>query len=162
MPKTVTTSGTVAFSPSKQAYAILHWSLVLVPAIAGLDKFSRVLADWDAYLAPSVARLLPLPVRETMVAVGVLEVLVAIAVAVRPRIGAYVLSAWVAATVVDLALGLAHLDVALFDLGLVLGALALGRLAQVYDHPGVIETRTVETTVTDDAGDLGGVRASRS
>src|SRR5690348_16429990 len=49
-----------AQSPAYQAYQILHWGFVASPVIAGLDKFASLLADSEKYLAPVVARHLPL------------------------------------------------------------------------------------------------------
>lgn len=150
MAQTITTHGILTYSPPKQAYELLRWGFVIAVAIGGVDKLSRVLTNWDHYLAPAIARLSPFAARGTMVGIGIVEIGVAVLVAVRPRIGAYVLAGWLAAVVVNLIVGLEFLDVALVDLGLLVAALALGRLAQVYDHSQVIETRTIETRVTDD------------
>jgi hypothetical protein len=160
MSQIITTHGTLTSSPPKQAYELLHWGFVFAFAIAGVDKFSRVLANWDGYLAPGIARLSPFPVHATMIAIGILEIGAAVLVAVRPRLGGYVVAGWLAAIVVNLIVGLDHLDLALVDLGLVTGALALGRLAQVYDHSDVKETRTIETTVTD-RSDFSAAQASK-
>jgi hypothetical protein len=32
---------------------------VLAPIVAGADKFFRLLVDWDQYLAPLIANMLP-------------------------------------------------------------------------------------------------------
>jgi uncharacterized membrane protein YphA (DoxX/SURF4 family) len=122
-------------SPERQAYQILHWGFVAAPVIAGLDKFSHLLTDWDAYLAPVFARALGSSAHSFMLLVGVVEVLAGLFVALRPRIGAYVVAAWLAGIIVNLVISGHYLDVALRDFGLCLGALALGRLAQVYDRP---------------------------
>jgi hypothetical protein len=68
-----------------------------------------------------------------MLVVGIVEMAAGLIVALRPRIGAYVVAAWLAAIVVNLAIAGTHLDVALRDFGLCLAALALGRLAMTYD-----------------------------
>src|SRR5205085_2382031 len=102
--------------------------------IAGLDKFAHLLANWDKYLAPPFARMLGSAGAHTfMLVVGVVEIIAGLLVAIRPRIGAYVVAAWLAGIILNLAIGGQYLDVALRDLGLCLGALALGRLAAVYD-----------------------------
>jgi hypothetical protein len=123
--------------PSYQAYQILHWGFVAAPFLAGLDKFFGLLADWQGYLAPAFARLSPLGASATMRVVGVVEMLAAVVVAVRPRIGAYVVAAWLACIMLNLVI-LGHgYDVALRDLGLFLAALALGRLSALHDHKPV-------------------------
>jgi len=122
--------------PTYQAYQILHWGFVAAPVIAGADKFLHLLTNWDAYLAPAFARLSPFGAHGTMLVVGVVEIAAGLVVAVKPRIGAYVVAAWLAGIIVNLfALGSGY-DVALRDFGLLLGALALGRLSETYDREG--------------------------
>lgn len=117
----------------RQAYQLLHWGFVVAPVVAGLDKFSHLLTNWDAYLAPVVARTLGGAAHGFMLVVGVVEVVAGLLVAVRPRIGAYVVAAWLAGIIANLVLSGKYFDIALRDFGLLLGALALGRLAHVYD-----------------------------
>ncbi len=111
----------------EQAFRILHLAFVVAPTVAGLDKFFEVLTDWDKYLAPSFARILG--GHSFMLVVGAVEIAAGLLVAVKPRIGAYVVAAWLAGIIVNLLLVGGYLDIALRDLGLLLGALALGRLA---------------------------------
>jgi hypothetical protein len=121
--------------PAYQAYRLLHWGFVAAPVIAGADKFLHLLTNWDAYLAPVIANASPLGRHGTMLAVGVVEIAAALLVAWRPRIGAYVVAAWLAGIIANLFLLGTGYDVALRDFGLFLGALALGRLSEVYDRP---------------------------
>jgi hypothetical protein len=120
-------------SPTYQAYQILHWGFVAAPVIAGADKFLHLLTNWDQYLAPALARISPLGTHGTMLVVGVVEVVAGLVVAMKPRIGAYVVAAWLLGIILDLLLLGSFFDVALRDFGLFLGALALGRLSAVYD-----------------------------
>jgi hypothetical protein len=121
-------------NPSYQAFEILHWGFVVAPFLAGIDKFFNLLTQWQEYLSPAFARLSPLSPHATMAAVGVVEMIAAVLVAARPRIGAYVVAAWLVGIIVNLLL-LGHgYDIALRDLGLCLGALSLGRLSELYDH----------------------------
>jgi len=126
--------GASAHSEERQAYQILHWGFVAAPVIAGLDKFSHLLTNWDQYLAPVFARALGGSAHAFMLVVGAVEIVAGLLVAVRPRIGAYVVAAWLAGIIVNLLLSGNYYDVALRDFGLCLGALALGRLAQVNDR----------------------------
>jgi len=105
-----------------------------LPIIAGLDKFFHVLVNWDMYLAPVIARLSPIPVHSLMMVIGVIEIVAGILVAIKPRIGAYVVAAWLAGIIVNLLLLAGYYDVALRDFGLLLGALALGRLSMEFDR----------------------------
>ncbi len=68
-----------------------------------------------------------------MYAVGVTEILAGVIVALRPRYGAYVVAAWLVGIIVNLLSYSGFYDIALRDFGLMLGALALGRLAAIYD-----------------------------
>jgi hypothetical protein len=115
-----------------QAYQILHVGFVVAPIIAGLDKFSHLLVNWDMYLAPVIARLSPIGGHGLMLLVGAIEVIAGLLVAVKPRIGAYVVSAWLLGIVINLLIIPGYFDIALRDFGLALGALALGRLSEKF------------------------------
>ena len=120
----------VMTSPARQAYQALHIGFVVAPVLAGLDKFTNLLTDWTKYLAPSVANLLPVDARTFMYGVGVVEVLAGLLVAVRPRIGGYVVAAWLVGIILNLLIHTQqYYDVALRDLGLAIGAFALARLS---------------------------------
>jgi hypothetical protein len=70
-----------------------------------------------------------------MYAVGVIEIIAGVAVAIKPRYAAYIVAAWLAGIVINLLTYSGYYDVALRDLGLMLGALTLARLASKYDPP---------------------------
>jgi hypothetical protein len=116
-----------------QAYQILHWGFVVLPAIAGIDKFFHLVTDWDQYLAPQIERILPFSGRTFMMIVGVVELLAAGLVAWKPRIGAWVVAAWLTGITIDLVIARGYWDIALRDVGLVIAAVALARLAAAYD-----------------------------
>jgi hypothetical protein len=127
-------TGATLRDPTYQAFQILHLGFVAAPVIAGADKFFGFLTNWDAYLSPTFASLSPWSAHSTMMVVGVVEVVAGLLVAVKPRIGAYVVAAWLAGIILNLLL-LGHgYDIALRDLGLCLGALALGRLSETFDR----------------------------
>lgn len=115
--------------PVGQAFRILHIGYVLLPLIAGADKFLGLLADWEAYLAPVVTDTLGMDATTIMRIVGGVELVAAVLVLIRPAIGGYVVAAWLAVIIVNLLVLGDFYDVALRDFGLLLGALALVRLA---------------------------------
>jgi hypothetical protein len=117
---------------SQQAYSILHVGFAVLPIAAGLDKFLHLLVNWDQYLAPTLARLLPVDGHTFMLMVGVIEIVAGLLVWFKPRIGAYVVAAWLWGIIIDLLLVPGYFDVALRDFGLSLGALALGRLSALH------------------------------
>jgi hypothetical protein len=118
-----------------QAFRLLHLAFIVAPTVAGLDKFFHLLANWDTYLSVPFARLSPFAVPTLMRGVGVVEIVAGFLVAVRPKLGAYVVAAWLALIILNLLLRGAYYDVALRDFGLFLGALALGRLADGFERP---------------------------
>jgi len=117
---------------ARQAFRILHLGFVVAPILAGLDKFFDVLVDWDRYLAPVVTDVLPFSAHTIMVAVGVIEIAAGVLVAVRPRIGGYVVAVWLWGIIVNLLVAGDFYDIALRDFGLSLGALALAKLAEAF------------------------------
>ena len=119
--------------PAYQAYRILQVGFIAAPILAGLDKFFNILVNWEQYLAPFVGNLIDPGV--LMAVVGVVEIAAGIGVAIKPRIFAYVVAAWLVGIILNLLVLPGYFDVALRDLGLALGALALGRLSQKYRSP---------------------------
>ena len=129
----LTTASETTARPSYEAYQILRAGFTVAPIVAGLDKFFHLLVNWDQYLPPFVNNLTGGHGHELMLAVGVIEIVAGLGVAFKPRIFAYVVSAWLLLIVVNLLMVPGFFDVALRDFGLSLGALALARLSQEYD-----------------------------
>lgn len=117
-----------------QAFVMLRTVFTIAPIAFGLDKFFGLLTDWDAYLAPWINDLVPGTTHQAMLAVGVIEILAGILVAVRPALGGYVVAAWLLGIIVNLVTMGEYYDVALRDFGLLVGALALARLATSVGH----------------------------
>jgi hypothetical protein len=123
----------VAARPTFQAYLMLLIGFAALPIIAGIDKFFHFLVNWDQYLAPLATQILPVSGHTFMLAVGVIEIAAGLLVAVRPRIGAYVVALWLWGIIVNLLMIPGFYDIALRDFGLSVGALALARLGQEFD-----------------------------
>lgn len=119
-------------APAYQAYRILQLGFVAAPILAGLDKFTNLLVDWEQYLAPFIGDLIAPGV--FMGIVGVIEIAAGVGVALKPRVFAYVVAVWLVGIILNVLLT-GYYDVALRDLGLALGALALGRLSEQFDRP---------------------------
>jgi hypothetical protein len=120
--------------PAYQAFWLLRIAFTVAPIVFGLDKFFHVLVDWDIYLAPRLSDIIPGTTHQAMYAVGIVEIIAGLVVAIRPRYGAYVVAAWLAGIVINLLLIPDFYDIALRDFGLLLAALTLARLASVYDR----------------------------
>jgi hypothetical protein len=118
--------------PGYQAFQILRLGFTVAPIVAGLDKFFHLLVNWDQYLPAFVNNLTGGHGHELMLAVGVIEIVAGLGVAFKPRLFAYVVSAWLLLIVLNLLMIPGYFDVALRDFGLSLGALALARLSHEY------------------------------
>jgi hypothetical protein len=125
-------SASVRENPAYQAYLFLRTGFIVAPILFGLDKFTNLLADWTTYLAPAIDRVVPGSASGAMMAVGVIEIVAGLVVAVRPKVGGYLVAAWLAGIITNLLLLGDHYDVALRDFGLLLAALALARLATAF------------------------------
>jgi hypothetical protein len=115
-----------------QAFRILQIAFVIAPIVAGADKFFHFLVNWDQYLAPSIAALLPVAPHTFMQAVGVIEIVAGLIVAAAPYYGGYLVTLWLWGIIANLLMIPGHYDVALRDFGLSLGAVALARLSRRY------------------------------
>jgi uncharacterized membrane protein YphA (DoxX/SURF4 family) len=120
--------------PRYQAYSLLRVTFAVAPIAFGLDKFFDVMVDWPLYLAPWIDDIAPGSAQDFMYLVGGIEIVAGVLVALAPRYGAYIVAAWLAGIILNLLTHSGYYDVALRDFGLLVGALALGRLAAVYDR----------------------------
>jgi len=120
--------------PAYQAYQILHVGFVVAPIVAGLDKFFNLLVNWEQYLPSFVSRMVGGHGHELMLVAGVVEIIAGFGVLFKPKVFAYVVSAWLLMIVVNLLMIPGYYDIALRDFGLALGALALARLSYQFDR----------------------------
>jgi hypothetical protein len=119
--------------PGAQAFMLLRVVFAVAPILFGLDKFAEVLFDnWPAYLATEYNDIIPGSAEDAMYAVGVIEIVAGLVVFVAPRFGGLLVAAWLAGIIVSLLLVGGYGDIALRDFGLLVGALALSRLATAY------------------------------
>jgi hypothetical protein len=122
-------------NPAFQAFTLLRVGFTVAPILFGLDKFLDWLVDWRVYLAPEINDLIPGNAHQAMLIVGVIEIVAGVVVALRPKFGGYLVAAWLAGIIVNLLLQADFYDIALRDFGLLIGALALARLATAFEHP---------------------------
>jgi hypothetical protein len=128
-PAILGASATGSRRGAHEAFLLLRTVFTIAPIAFGLDKFFGVLTDWDVYLAPWINDLVPGTAHQAMLLVGVVEVAAGVLVALAPRLGGYVVALWLAGIIVNLLTLGDYFDIALRDFGLLLGALALARLA---------------------------------
>jgi hypothetical protein len=128
-PATASTRYRPGTDGARDAYLLLRTVFTIAPIAFGLDKFAQVLTDWDQYLAPWINDLVPGDAHDAMLIVGVIEIVAGVLVAIAPRWGGYVVALWLAGIILDLLTLGDYYDIALRDFGLLVGALALARLA---------------------------------
>lgn len=112
-------------------FNLLKFTFVIVPIVAGLDKFTDLLTDWDKYLHPGIAGMLPFPAHTFMMTAGVIEVIAGILVFIRPAIGGLIVAAWLTLIALTLLAGGNYLDVAVRDLVMAISAFSMARMANM-------------------------------
>ncbi len=113
-------------------WRILKYTYGLVPIVAGLDKFTNILTNWVGYLNPLVLKVLPLSGSTFMHVAGIVEFLAGIIVLARPRIGGYIVAAWLTCIALSLIAGGRFLDVAVRDLVMAIGAFTMANLTETH------------------------------
>lgn len=106
---------TIKIQSLKQTFNLLKYTFVIVPIVAGADKFTNLLTHWDQYLNPSVASVLPFSAAVFMMIVGVIEIIAGLIVLKNAEIGGLIISAWLFTIALKLLLGFIYLDVAVRD-----------------------------------------------
>ena len=123
------TRSSLAADPARQAFLLLRTVFTVAPIVFGLDKFTNLLTDWPQYLASWIDDIVPGTAQQAMYAVGVIEIVAGLVVALVPRYGGLLVAAWLAGIIVNLLTLGDYYDVALRDFGLLVAALALTALA---------------------------------
>ncbi len=117
-----------------QAFRILQFAFIVAPILAGLDKFFNLLTNWIQYLSPLAQRLLHGHGDVFMKAAGVIEIIAGVGMIFLPKYFAYIVAVWLLLIIINLVLTSHYFDIALRDLGLLLAAIALGKLSQKYGN----------------------------
>jgi len=114
---------------TEKVQQVLKYTYGLVPIVAGLDKFTNLLTNWQDYLSPFVTNMLPFSAGAFMEIVGIIEIAAGVLVLIRPHIGAYVVMGWLALIALNLNLSGHYFDVAVRDLVMAIGAFSLAKLS---------------------------------
>ncbi len=112
-------------------FNLMKFTFVVVPIVAGMDKFTNLLTNWEQYLNPSMVGMLPFSGTTFMIIVGVIEIIAGIIVLRKPEIGGYIVAAWLALIALTLLIGGRYLDIAVRDLVMSVSALSMARLAKI-------------------------------
>jgi len=122
----ITTSNQIV----RSVWMVLRITFGLVPVVAGIDKFTDLLVDWDMYLNPQVAAMLPFSAHVFMQIVGVIEIVAGLIVLAKPSIGGWIVMAWLICIALQLIAMGKYFDVAVRDLTMSIGAMSLARLSR--------------------------------
>lgn len=114
-----------------QTFNLLKYTFGIVPIVAGADKFTNLLTNWEQYINPTMANLLPFSASVFMMIVGVIEIIAGIIVLKKTEIGGYIVAAWLTVISLTLLLGFNYVDVAVRDLVMAIAAFSLARLAKI-------------------------------
>jgi hypothetical protein len=132
-PAPIPTMARLRRDPVAQAFTMLRVTFTAAPILFGIDKFANVLTnDWTRYLATEFNDIIPGTAGDAMHAVGVIEIVAGLVVALSPRFGGYLVAAWLGGIIVNLLLVGGYGDIALRDFGLLMAALTLTRLASAF------------------------------
>lgn len=118
----------------KAIFSLLRITLGIVPIVAGLDKFTNILTNWEQYLNPVLVQILPFSAHTFMMVVGVIEIIAGILVLRRPAIGGYVVAAWLTAIALSLLVSFSFVDVAVRDLVMAISAFSLAKMAKLIEN----------------------------
>jgi len=113
---------------------LLKFTYGLVPIVAGADKFTNILTNWEQYLNPGIKHMLPFGEHTFMMIVGVIEIVAGIIVLAKPTIGAWIVSAWLVLIALTLIFSGHYLDVAVRDIVMAIGAFVLAKLSAITDR----------------------------
>ena len=113
-----------------QTFNLLKYTFVVVPIVAGADKFTNLLTNWPQYINPTIAGMLPLTPAAFMMLVGVIEIVAGIVVLKKPVIGGQIVAAWLTLIALTLLMGFNYVDVAVRDLVMAISAFSMAQLAK--------------------------------
>ena len=120
---------------TRQAFLGLWATFVAVPLIFGIDKFAGyITGNWEAFLATWVNDVLPGSAADAVVVLGVVEILLAVTLALLPRVGGDLFAIYMVLTAFSLfAIGGGTMVVlGIAAVGAAICALAMARLSTTY------------------------------
>src|SRR5437667_570069 len=88
-------------SAAHQSFWLLRIGFTVAPILFGIDKFFNWSVQWTDYLAGWINDIVPGNAQDFMHVVGVVEIAAGLLVAFAPRIGAFVVAAWLFGLVIN-------------------------------------------------------------
>jgi uncharacterized membrane protein YphA (DoxX/SURF4 family) len=124
------------------AYWALRVAFGLGPLLAGADKFTNILVNWQQYLSPVAVRMLPVDPTTFMHAVGVIEIIVGLAILFgATRVFGYIAMLWLFAIAANLISSGKFYDIAVRDILLGIGAYSLARVTEARESVVYVDRR---------------------
>ena len=132
--------------PAYQVFLLLRTGFTVAPILMGIDKFFNWMVDWTDYLARWVNDIFPGTAQQFMYAV--IEIVAGVVVLLAPRFGALLVAGWLGGIIINLLTNNPpeYYDIALRDVGLMVGALALARLAWAFRRATPARTPLAQVT----------------
>ena len=115
----------------KPTFNLLKLTFGIVPIVAGLDKFTNILTNWEQYVHPGIGSMLPFSVSVFMMIVGVIEIAAGIIVLKKTEIGGYIVAAWLTLIALTLLASFKFMDVAVRDIVMAIAAFSMARIAKL-------------------------------
>lgn len=116
--------------PLSQTFNLLKYTFGIVPIVAGADKFTNILTNWEQYINPTISGFLPFSGSVFMMIVGIIEIGAGIIVLKKPDIGGYIVAAWLALIALTLLFGFNFVDVAVRDIVMAISAFSMARISK--------------------------------
>lgn len=114
----------------RPVFNLLKLTFGIVPIVAGLDKFTNLLTNWEQYIHPGIAGMLPFSAHVFMMIVGVIEIIAGVIVLKKTEIGGYIVAAWLTLIALTLLVSFNYMDVAVRDLVMAISAFSMARIAK--------------------------------
>ena len=114
----------------KPTLNLLKLTFGLVPIVAGLDKFTNLLTNWEQYINPSIGGMLPFSEYTFMMIVGIIEITAGIIVLKKTEMGGYIVTTWLILIALTLLGSFSYVDVAVRDLVMAISAFSMARIAK--------------------------------
>jgi uncharacterized membrane protein YphA (DoxX/SURF4 family) len=124
------------------AYWALRVAFGLGPLLAGLDKFTNILVNWEKYLSPTAQRMLPIGATTFMHVAGGVEIIVGLGILLgATRIFGYIAMIWLLCIAANLISSGTYYDVAVRDVLLSLSAFGLAKVTEARESVVLVQHR---------------------
>jgi len=118
-------------SALKPVFNLLKYTFVVVPIVAGADKFLNLLTDWSQYVHPAFVGALPVAPAVFMKMVGIIEILAGLIVLKKATWGGYIVTAWLTVIAISLLAGGNFVDVAVRDIVMAIAAFSMAKISKI-------------------------------